>query len=145
MDEVIQRLNSYYVPYYVANEDWGSGGKLPADEKAEVRRIVSEAHGAKLRVGAVALYIAGPDGKILDGLRVPQLYEPPKNTIDLLQRTIDRLKLKEGKPVVKPTAQSVAPKAEGDALVLHVVAREDNQRQSWQSYPAENWLVFTKA
>jgi hypothetical protein len=144
-DNVIRMLNNCYVSLYVAEEDFDSNGKLPADEKAEIRRIVNEAHEAKMRVGSVCIYIAGPDGKILDGLKVPQLYDPPQNTIDLLQRTIDKLKVKEGKPLVKPTAQSVPPKADADALVLHVAVREDNQKHSWQSYPAEDWLTFPKA
>jgi hypothetical protein len=29
--------------------------------------------------------------------------------------------------------------------VLHVAVREDNQKHSWQSYPAEDWLTFPKA
>jgi hypothetical protein len=145
MDNVIGMLNKSYVPYYVANEDWMGLGKLPADEKREIQRIVHEAHAAKLSVGSVSMYITGPDGKILDGLRVPQAYTPYKNTVDLLQRTIDKLKVKEGKPLVKPTPQSVPPKADADALVLHIVVREDNQAQSWQHYPAENWLIFSKA
>ena len=144
MDNVIGLLNRYYVPYYVANEDVVGGNKLTAEEKAEIRRIVTEAHEAKMRVGSVSMYVAGPDGKAIDGLRVPQAYEPVQNTVDLLQRNIDRLKVKEGKPLVKPTAQSTAPMADADALVLHVVAREENQAQQWQAYPAENWLVFPK-
>ena len=138
-------LNNFYVPFYVADEDFAGSGKLPPDEKAEIQRIVGEAHQAKMRVGDVCIYVAGPDGKAVDGLKVPQLYLPPQNTVDLLQRNIDRFKVKEGKPLVKPTAQSTPPKADADALVLHVTAREDNQAQSWQSYPAENWLIFTKA
>jgi hypothetical protein len=145
MDNVIALLNSYYVPYYVANEDWAGSGKLAADEKAEIRRIVNEAHEAKMRVGSVAVYLTGPDGRIIDGLRVPQLYEPVQNTVDLLQRNVEKLKLKEGKALVKPTPQSVPPRADADALVLHVAVREDNQKQSWQSYPAEDWLIFAKA
>jgi hypothetical protein len=143
-DDVIRLLNNYYVPFYVADEDFAGPGKLPPEEKAEIRRIVGEAHQAKMRVGDVCVYIAGPDGRILDGLKVPQLYMPPQNTMDLLQRNIDRLKVKEGKPLLKPTPQSVPPKVDGDALVLHVAVREDNQKQSWQSYPAEDWLSFSK-
>jgi hypothetical protein len=145
MDSVIGMLNRYYVPFYVANEDWYAGGKLPAEEKREIQRIVNEAHAARMRVGAVSLYVAGPDGRILDGLRVPQAYMPVQNTVDLLQKTIDKLQVKEGKPLVKPAPQSAPPKADADALVLHVVVREENQAQSWQRYPAENWLVFPKA
>lgn len=145
MDNVIGMLNKFYVPFYVANEDWMGPGKLPADEKREIQRIVHEAHAANLRVGSVSMYITGPDGKILDGLRVPQAYTPVKNTVDLLQKTIDKLQVKEGKLLVKPAPQSAPPKADADALVLHVVVREDNQAQSWQRYPAENWLVFPKA
>lgn len=145
MDNVISMLNRYYVPFYVANEDWTGTGKLPAEDKAEIRRIVNEAHEGKMRVGSVSMYIAGHDGRILDGLRVPQAYTPVQNTVDLLQRTIDKLKVREGKPLVKPAPQSAPPKADADALVLHVVVREDNQAQSWQHYPAENWLIFPKA
>jgi hypothetical protein len=145
MDNVISLLNKYYVPCYVANEDLDGSGKLSVDEKAEIRRIVSEAHEAKMRAGSVCVYLAGPDGKILDALKVPQLYEPPENTVDLLKRNIDKLKLKEGIALVKPTPQSVAPKVESEGLVLHIVVRQEHQKDQWQSYPAENWLTFTKA
>ena len=145
MDTIISLLNRYYVSFYVANEDWTGTGKLPAEDKREIQRIVHEAHEAKMRCGSVSMYIASPDGKAIDALRVPQAYEPVQNTVDLLQRTIDKLKVKEGKPLVKPAPQSVPPKAEPDSLVLHVIVREDNQKQSWQSYPAENWLVIPKA
>lgn len=145
MDKIIDLLNKHYVSFYVANEDWTGSGKLPAEDKAAIQKIVLDAHAAKMRCGSVSIYIAGPDGKAIDALRVPQAYEPVQNTVDLLQRTIDKLKVKEGKPLVKPAPQSVAPKADADALVLHVMVREDNQKQSWQGYPAENWLVLPKA
>jgi hypothetical protein len=145
MDTIIGLLNRYYVPFYVANEDWTGAGKLPAEDKREIQRIVNEAHAAKMRCGSVSMYVTSPDGKAIDALRVPQAYEPVQNTVDLLQRNIDRLKVKEGKPVVKPSAQSTAPKAEADTLVLHVMVREENQKQSWQGYPAENWLLIPKA
>ena len=136
-------INNYFVPVYVANEDLGRNGKLPAEEKTEVRRIYTEAANAGWNVGSVCVYIAGPDGRALDALKVPEVTSS-KTAIALLQKTIDRLKLKEGKVLVKPTAQSVAPKAEPDALILHVVVRE-NHAARWQPYPAENWLTFTKA
>jgi hypothetical protein len=145
MDSVIGLLNRFYVPFYVANEDWNGGGKLPPEDKREIQRIVHEAHAARMRAGSVCIYIAGPDGKIIDALRVPQAYEPVQNTVDLLQRTIDTLKVKEGKPLVPPSPQSTAPKAEADVLVLHVMVREENQKNQWQSYPAENWLLIPKA
>jgi hypothetical protein len=147
MDNVISMLNRFYVPVYVANEDvYATGaGKMTAEEKGQVLRIKNEAGTARMRFGDVCVYIAGPDGKTIDALKVPELYEPPQNTVDLLQRTIDRLKLKEGKPLVKPAPQSVAPKSDADSLVLHIVVREDNQAHSWQHYPAENWIAFSKA
>src|SRR5689334_5142651 len=144
MDSIIGLLNRYYVPFYVANEDWTGMGKLPAEDKREIQRIVYEAHEAKMRCGSVSMYIASPDGKAIDALRVPQAYEPVQNTVDLLQRTIDKLKVKEGKPLVQPSPQSTPPKAEADTLVLHVMVREDNQKHSWQGYPAENWLLVPK-
>jgi hypothetical protein len=145
MDQVITLLNRFYVSVYVANEDVDGGNKLSPEEKSAVHRIKGEAGQARMNFGDVCVYIAGPDGKTLDALKVPELYEPPQNTVNLLQRNIDRLKLKEGKPLVEPAPQSVAPRAEADALVLHVVVREDNQARSWQQYPAENWIVFSKS
>ena len=146
MDDVISMLNRYYVPIYVANEDvWGKSSKMLPEEQREVMRIKNEAAEAKKNFGDVCVYIAGPDGRTIDALKVPELYEPPQNTVNLLQRNIDRLKLKEGKPLVKPTPQSVPPKVDADAVVLHVVVREDNQAHSWQPYPGENWVTFTKA
>ena len=145
MDKIIDLLNKHYVSFYVANEDWTGSGKLPAEDKAAIQKIVHAAHEAKMRCGSVSMYITDPDGKAIDALRVPQAYEPVQNTVDLLQRNIDRLKVREGKPLVKPAPQSVAPKADPDALILHVMVREDNQKQSWQSYPAENWLILPKA
>jgi hypothetical protein len=145
MDNIIGLLNKYYVPFYVANEDWTGAGKLPAEDKAAIQKIVHAAHQARMRCGSVSMYITDPDGKTIDALRVPQAYEPVQNTVDLLQRNIDKLKVKEGRPLVKPAPQSAPPDAESDALVLHVMVREDNQKQSWQSYPAENWLIFPKA
>src|SRR5262249_9715666 len=78
----------------------------------------------------------------------------------MLERTIAKLKTPEGQPLVKPTNRSVAPKAEADGLVLHLTARNlvrkgdelvprksvlgETRSAGWGSYPAENWVVFTK-
>src|SRR5262249_38270740 len=42
-DRVISLLNSYFVPVYVANQDYTESGSAPEEEKAELRRLRREA------------------------------------------------------------------------------------------------------
>jgi hypothetical protein len=78
----------------------------------------------------------------------------------MLERTVEKLKLAEGQPLVKPAVQSVAPKAEAGSLVLHLTARTltrkgdewvpvkptlgETRSSGWGAYAAEDWIVFTK-
>jgi hypothetical protein len=79
----------------------------------------------------------------------------------MLERTVDKLKPKAGQPLVAPTPQSKTLRADADALVLHLIARnvtrkggEDVPHRSklgetrsigWGSYPAEDWIILSKA
>jgi hypothetical protein len=78
----------------------------------------------------------------------------------MLERTIDRLKTKPGKPMAAPAVQSRQPKADADALVLHLTARNlvkkgddfvppptrlgQTRSGSWGAYPGEDWIVLSK-
>jgi len=78
----------------------------------------------------------------------------------LLERTIDKLKTPEGKPLVPPAAQSAPPKGESGALQLHLTARNliiqkndyvipqvtlgETRSGNWGAYPGENWIVLSR-
>ena len=78
----------------------------------------------------------------------------------MLERTVEKLKLEEGQPLVKPVAQSAAPKTGGDTLVLHLTARTltrkadewvpvkpvlgETRSAGWGAFAAEDWVVLNK-
>src|SRR5262249_60600200 len=85
-------------------------------------RIYREALQAQLSTGTVHVYILGPDGHPIDSQHVAVASKVEKLT-EMLERTVEKLKLAEGQPLVKPSVQSVAPKAEAGSVVLHLTAR----------------------
>jgi hypothetical protein len=64
--------------------------------------------------------------------------------LPLLEETVKQLSTTPGKPLIEPTCQSVAPKAEDGDVVLHLVSRSDH-RGSWGEFPSENWIVLKAA
>jgi hypothetical protein len=140
---VISLLNRYFVPVYVSNEDYGKDGAASSEEKAEKERIYREALQAKLSTGTVHAYVLTPEGHPIDSLHVATAAKP-EQTIRMLERAVDKLKLTEGKPVVKPSKQSVAPKGEPGSLILHLTARV-LRGGAWGEFPAENWISLEPA
>jgi hypothetical protein len=141
--EVIALLNSYFVPVYVSNEDYGKDGPASAAEKAEKERIYREALKAKLSTGTVHAYVLTPEGHPIDSLHVANAAKP-EQTIQMLKRAVEKFHLTEGKPVVPPSKQSTPPKGEPGALTLHLTARV-LKGGAWGDYPAENWIVLEPA
>src|SRR6266702_1888980 len=138
---VISLLNRFFVPVYAANEDYRDGGVQPAEEKAEYNRIFKEAHAAKLSVGTVHVYILSPGGHPIDSLHVATAAKTDR-LIDLLERTVEKLNVREGKAVVSPVAQSTAPECASDSLVLHLTSRSLDGRGAWSDFPVEDWIVL---
>lgn len=145
---MISMLNRFFVPVYLSNEDFEGNGKAAPAERAEMSRVYHEALNAKLPVGSEAIYLVAPDGRVLDAIRTPG---DPSQMIPLLERARDRVKPREGGPLVKPAPQSRPPAHAPEDLVLHLVARyvdasgapePEKNRPSWHDFPAENWLVF---
>src|SRR5262245_6378760 len=159
-DKVIDLLNRYFVPVYLSNEDLRGPGGAPPEERKEVQRIVHEALKAKLSAGTVHAYVVAPDGPCIDSQHVATAYKPEKLT-EMLERTVARLKLKDGKSLVEPAPQSKTPACEAGGLVLHLVARNTQRKgdddvptrtklgqarsANWGSYAVENWIVLSKA
>ncbi len=153
---VIDLLNRCYVPVYLSNEDFRPDGGAPPEEKKERDRILREAGAAKLSVGTVHAYVLNPDGHPVDSLHVATAARVE------LQRNVDKLGTKEGKPLVAPAPQSKASPPPGlpdaNALLLHLTARNlvrqgddlvppkvrlgETKSGSWGAYPAEDWVVL---
>src|SRR2546423_1676379 len=106
---VISLLNRFFVPVYAANEDYRDGRAPPAEEKAEYDRIYKEAQAAKLSVGTVHVYVLSPGGHPIDSLHVATAAKTDR-LIDLLERTVETLHIREGKAVVAAVTQSAPPK-----------------------------------
>src|SRR6266542_2937017 len=140
-NRVISLLNRFFVPVYAANEDYREGGAQPAEEKAEYNRIFKEAHAAKLSVGTVHVYVLSPAGHPVDSLHVATAAKTDR-LIDLLERTVEKLHVREGKAVVLPATQSAPPKCASDSLVLHLTSRSLDGKGAWSDFPVEDWIVL---
>src|SRR5437899_1584006 len=129
-EKVIGLLNKYFIPVYAVNEDYAKEGPQPAEEKAEYQRIYRAALDAKRPAGTVHVYLLSPDGKYFDSMHVAKAAEKA-NLAELLEKTVNELKIDGGKPVVKPAPQSTPPKAKDDSLTLHLTARPLKGGGSW--------------
>ncbi len=138
--EVIDRLNSCFVPVYVVNEDYRGSGPAPKDERAEMERIYREALDSGFSAGTVHVYLVAPNGKTIAGMHVAEAAQTPK-LLGLLDKWISRLHVKPGKPLVAPVPQSVAPKCDPGSLTLHLTARPLAGGGSWDGI-SENWIPY---
>ena len=154
---MIELLNTFFVPVYTSNEDYGPNGCAPDDEKAECRRIYIEALNGKLPAGTVHAYVTAPDGHTIDSQHVATAAKVEELT-KMLERTVERLKTPAGQPLVEPSPQARAPQADPSSLLLHLTARNlmrqgdelvphrtvlgETRSANWGSYPAENWVEF---
>jgi hypothetical protein len=112
-----------------------------------------------MSAGTVHVYIVSSDGHPIDSQHVATATHVDK-LIGMLERTVDRLKLKPGKPLVTPAKQAPAPEAGADDLVLHLIARNvrrekdedvphrpklgETRSGNWGAYPAEDWIILNK-
>jgi hypothetical protein len=136
-------LNRYYVPVTSSNEETDEGGTAPPAEKGERRRIYLDFYGKKLPLGDVHVYIVGPDGASINGLDINSANDSAKMTAFLTQVTA-QLHTEPGPPAVKPHPQSIAPASAADSMILHLVSRS-LAGGSWHEFPAENWIVLSRA
>jgi hypothetical protein len=140
---IIDLLNRYYVPVTSSNEEAENGGTGPPAEKAERQRIYLDFYAKKLPLGDVNVYIVGPDGSSVAGLDIGNAMDAGKLSA-FLTRVATQLHTTPGPPAVMPHPQSAAPASAADALVLHLVSRS-LAGGSWHEFPAENWIVLSRA
>ncbi len=148
--KVIELLNAYFVPVYVSNDEVPGDADAVKAEKAERDRVLRAFLSAHMSAGSVHVYVLTPDGKPVGSIHVAHAGDKDPDTGKtrtqlLLEKAVAELKPEKGRPVVKPAAQSVAPKAPADALVLHLTARKLAGKGSWNQFPAEDWIVLEPA
>lgn len=142
--KVIELLNRYFVPVYVANEYFAEWANPPRNELAEYKRIHAETLKAGLATYSVGVYLLTPKGCVLDTLHVVQAAKPDQ-LIAMLERAVDKLKTRPGTALVPPAQQSKPPTHEPDSLVLHLTARVLKAGSGWDNFPVENWIVLSQA
>jgi hypothetical protein len=138
--EVINRLNAFFVPVYVVNEDYRDDGPAPREERAELHRIRRAALEKKLSSGSVHVYVLDPKGEVIDSRHVAQAAHV-KPMLAFLDGITAKLGTPKGKPLVAPRPQSAPVKAAPGSLVLHLVARGLSGGGSWPG-TAEDWIVY---
>jgi hypothetical protein len=137
--QVIDLLNSAFVPVFAVNEDYRDAGPAAEADKAEYRRIYREALEAKLSAGTVHAYIVDPTGHPIDSLHVADAAQPDR-LVAMLERVIRERKLVKGPTLIPPRTLSAPPPCEPGSLVLHLTAR--GHGNSWDGFPSENWIVL---
>jgi hypothetical protein len=133
---------------------------VPPAELAEYTRIYHEALKAKLSTGTVHVYVLDPAGHPVDSLHVARATDPERLAA-MLRRSVERLKVSPGAPLIEPCCQSKAPAADPGSLVLHLTARYLERKGDdyvphhpvlgtersgqWGSLPSEDWVVLSRA
>ena len=114
---MISLLNGFFVPVHISNDDYDSG-LVPAVEQMERRLIMKESFAAKLRAGTVNVYIVAPDGRVIDTY-LSELVADPRAQVSAMTKMLDdavkKLKIKEGKPLVKCTTLADVCQAQAEA------------------------------
>jgi hypothetical protein len=148
--QVIELLNSYFVPVYTSNDFISAEPGLLKKEQKERERVYRAFLEAKMSAGTVHVYVLSPDAVPLGSIHVGEAGEKDPatgkdRTQVLLEKTIRDLKTLKGEPLVAPHPQSEPPKAAQPALVLHLTARKISEkgRGSWNEFPAEDWIVLS--
>jgi hypothetical protein len=137
--EVIDLLNSAFVPVFAVNEDYGDLGPAPKQDKVEYLRIYREALEAKLPAGTVHAYVVATTGHPIASLHVADAARTDR-LVAMLKRLICEGKVARGPTLVPPRTLSEPPASEPGSLVLHLTAR--GHGNSWGDFPSENWIVL---
>jgi hypothetical protein len=138
--KVIEKLNAYFVPVYLAQEDLAADGAALQSDKTEYQRIFRAALDQGLSTGTVHVFLIAPDGKPFDSLHVANAAKTD-TLLAMLDRAVEKLKLEAGKPLVEPKPQSCPPKCQEGSLVLHLASQSLRGGGSWDGI-SENWIVY---
>jgi len=158
-DKVIGPLNGYFIPVYAPYTSEETAGVVSTEEEKEIQRIWGESLAKKLGYGMVHVYLLEPGtGSVFDSIGVVKA-SVTNNLLDVLNRAVERYKVKEGKPVVKPARQVFPSSVPPNSLVMHLTARDLGRQKfevptvrqrdcnvgSWNNFASENSIVLEKA
>lgn len=158
-DKVIALLNGNFVPVYAPYASEETLSVVSTEEENEIQRIWRESLERKTGYGMVHVYLLEPaTGHPFDSIGVVKA-SVTNNLLEFLGKAIERYKVKEGKPLVKPGRQVFPAQVPPESLVLHLTARDlgclkagpaeprarDCNVGSWREFAAENSIVFEKA
>jgi len=159
-DKVINLLNGCFIPVYAPYTSEETASVVSTEEEKEIQRIWREGLEKKLGYGMVHVYLLEPGtGAVFSSLGVVKA-SVTNNLLDLLGKAVEKFKVKEGKPAVKPGRQVFPAKVASDALLLHLTARdqgclrkettvfsprEDCTVGGWKDFASENSIVLEKA
>jgi hypothetical protein len=158
-DKVIALLNGCFVPVYAPYTSEETASIVSTEEESEIQRIWRESLERKVGYGMVHVYLLDPaTGHPFDSIGVVKA-SITNNLLEALNKAIERYKVKEGKPLVKPGRQVFPSHVPADSLVLHLTARDlgclkpgpteprarDCNVGNWKEFAAENAIVLEKA
>src|SRR5438067_2592660 len=116
-DKVIALLNSSFVPVYAPYTSEETQGVVSSEEEKEIQRIWRESLERKTGYGMVHVYLLEPaTGHPFDSIGVVKA-SITNNLLDFLGKAVERCKVKEGKPLVKPGRQIFPARVPSDSLV----------------------------
>jgi hypothetical protein len=150
--KVIDLLNSYFVPVYIANEEYTRDGTATAGEKAARARMLTEAwkvageqDGGVFMASDAACYVLGPDGHVVVALRLPNCLENHR-VIAMLEGAVKKLNATKGPTLVPPSPQAdvFTPKVTPGSLGLHLTARYIPGGGTWKQLPGEDIIVLER-
>jgi hypothetical protein len=158
-DKVINLLNGSFIPVYAPYTSEETQSVVSTEEEKEIQRIWREGLEKKLGYGMVHVYLLEPGtGNVFSSLGVVKA-SVTNNLLELLGTAVEKFKVKEGKPIVKPGRQVFPSKVSPDALLLHLTARDlgtlkpvltvsqprDCMLGGWKDFASENSIVLEKA
>ncbi len=152
--EVIELLNSSFVPVYTTNDDYSEKGSAPPKEKRLLAEVHRQGYEKKLSVGTVHGYVIAPTGELLDSLHTVDVAKPEK-LLAMLRGTVAKLRTVAGKRLVQPVS-TVVPPVEPGGVVLQLVTRWLDKRGTeyklivdaggnWSAFPAEERFTLAAA
>jgi hypothetical protein len=139
--DIVELLNSRYIPVYAVNEDYREGGPKSQDEKAAYQKLFREGGEKKLSTGSVHVYILSPAGEVVDSLHVAEGAKPSVLKA-ALEKNAARYPVAPGKAVVPPHPQASAPPYAEGSLQLHLVVRSLDGKGVWSEFPGEDWITL---
>jgi len=133
--DVIQTLNSQFVPVYVSSQN--------RDDR-DYEQLYKDAIKAKMSTGSEHLYILSPEGQVVEALHICHV------TTAGLRETLAKFTRPVGPTLVPPVAQS----APAGKSMLHLTSRYLDKEgkplkfkpgASYHAFPAEDWFALTPA